>query len=141
MLDKLMQSGVVGLGILIGHLAPPSSTSPTSKIRSRQKAGALTAAPRGIIPAQRSKNMPNRLFFTSSVILAVLALTVIAWGADSNVGTWKLNLDKSKYRPGPAKKPNSYDRSSRRRHQIHGEWREREGPSHSCGIHCQVRRF
>jgi hypothetical protein len=38
------------------------------------------------------------------VLAAVLALTVIAWGADSNVGTWKLNLDKSKYSPGPAPK-------------------------------------
>jgi len=49
--------------------------------------------------------MRNRLFLTSTVILvAVLALAVIAWGADTNVGTWKLNLDKSKYRPGPAPK-------------------------------------
>jgi hypothetical protein len=49
--------------------------------------------------------MRNRLFLTSIVVLvAVLAFTVIAWGADSNVGTWKLNLDKSKYSPGPAPK-------------------------------------
>jgi len=49
--------------------------------------------------------MRNRLFLTCTVILvAVLALTVIARGADNNVGTWKLNLDKSKYSPGPAPK-------------------------------------
>ena len=49
--------------------------------------------------------MRNRLFLTSTVILvAVLAFTIIAWGPDSNVGTWKLNLDKSKYSPGPAPK-------------------------------------
>ena len=49
--------------------------------------------------------MRNRFFLTSTVVLvAVLAFTVIAWGADSNVGTWKLNLDKSKYSPGPAPK-------------------------------------
>ena len=49
--------------------------------------------------------MRNRLFLTSTVVLvAVLAFTVIAWGADSSVGTWKLNLDKSKYSPGPAPK-------------------------------------
>jgi hypothetical protein len=49
--------------------------------------------------------MRNRLLLTSTVVLvAVLALTIIAWGADSNVGTWKLNLDKSKYSPGPAPK-------------------------------------
>jgi hypothetical protein len=49
--------------------------------------------------------MRNRLFLTSTVVLvAVLAFTIIAWGADSNVGTWKLNLDKSKYSPGPAPK-------------------------------------
>jgi len=45
--------------------------------------------------------MRNRLFLTSTVVLmAVLAFTVIAWGADTNVGTWKLNLDKSKYKTG-----------------------------------------
>jgi hypothetical protein len=49
--------------------------------------------------------MRNRLFLTSTVVLvAVLAFTIIAWGADSNIGTWKLNLDKSKYSPGPAPK-------------------------------------
>ena len=49
--------------------------------------------------------MRNRRFLTSIVVLvAVLAFTVIAWGADSNVGTWKLNLEKSKYSPGPAPK-------------------------------------
>ena len=45
--------------------------------------------------------MRNRLFFTStSLMVAVLAFTVVAWAADSNVGTWKLNLDKSKYKTG-----------------------------------------
>jgi hypothetical protein len=49
--------------------------------------------------------MPNRRFLISTVVLvAVLAFTVIAWGADSNVGTWKLNAAKSKYTPGPAPK-------------------------------------
>ena len=49
--------------------------------------------------------MRNRLFLTSTVVLvAVVAFTVIAWGADSNVGTWKLNLAKSTYSPGPAPK-------------------------------------
>jgi hypothetical protein len=49
--------------------------------------------------------MRNRFFLTSTVTLvAVLAFTVVASGADSNVGTWKLNLDKSKYSPGPAPK-------------------------------------
>jgi hypothetical protein len=49
--------------------------------------------------------MHNRLFLTSTVVLvAVLAFTVVAWGADSNVGTWKLNLGKSTYSPGPAPK-------------------------------------
>src|SRR5678815_5630695 len=49
--------------------------------------------------------MRNKLFLTSTVALvAVLAFTVNAWGADNNVGTWKLNLDKSKFSPGPAPK-------------------------------------
>ena len=29
---------------------------------------------------------------------------LVAFGADNNVGTWKLNLSKSKYSPGPAPK-------------------------------------
>jgi hypothetical protein len=49
--------------------------------------------------------MRNRLFFTStSLIVAVLAFTVICWGADSNVGTWKFNLAKSTFSPGPGPK-------------------------------------
>ena len=49
--------------------------------------------------------MRNRLFLTSTVVLmAVLAFTIVASAADSNVGTWKLNLAKSTYSPGPAPK-------------------------------------
>jgi hypothetical protein len=48
--------------------------------------------------------MRNRLFFISSLLVAALAFTVVAWGADSNVGTWKANIAKSKYSPGPAPK-------------------------------------
>ena len=46
--------------------------------------------------------MRNRLFIT--LLVAALAFTVAAWGADSNVGTWKANIAKSKYSPGPAPK-------------------------------------
>jgi hypothetical protein len=46
--------------------------------------------------------MRNRLFLTSTVVL--VAVLAFAWGADNNVGTWKLNLEKSKYSPGPAPK-------------------------------------
>jgi hypothetical protein len=38
------------------------------------------------------------------VLAVVLGLGVIASAADSNVGTWKLNLAKSKFNPGPAPK-------------------------------------
>jgi len=49
--------------------------------------------------------MRNRSLLTLTVVLvAVLAFAMIAWGADSNLGTWKLNVDKSKYSPGPAPK-------------------------------------
>ena len=49
--------------------------------------------------------MNTRRFFTpTSILLAVLAFTLVAKGADSNVGSWKLNLAKSKYSPGPAPK-------------------------------------
>jgi hypothetical protein len=45
----------------------------------------------------------------SSVLLAVtavavLALTAVTIAADNNLGTWKLNLAKSKFSPGPAPK-------------------------------------
>jgi hypothetical protein len=46
--------------------------------------------------------MRNRLFLTSTIVL--VAVLAFAWGADNNVGTWKLNLEKSKYSPGPAPK-------------------------------------
>ena len=46
--------------------------------------------------------MRNRLFLTSTVVL--VAVLAFAWGVDNNVGTWKLNLEKSKYSPGPAPK-------------------------------------
>jgi hypothetical protein len=36
------------------------------------------------------------------VAIPVLALSVVAFAADSNIGTWKLNVAKSKYSPGPA---------------------------------------
>jgi hypothetical protein len=38
------------------------------------------------------------------VLAAVLADTVVAQAADPQVGTWKLNLAKSKYSPGPLPK-------------------------------------
>lgn len=33
--------------------------------------------------------------------LVVLAITIVAFGADNTLGTWKLNIEKSKYTPGP----------------------------------------
>ena len=49
--------------------------------------------------------MRNRIFgVTTSLLVAALTFTVVAWGADNNVGTWKANLAKSKYSPGPAPK-------------------------------------
>lgn len=38
------------------------------------------------------------------VLAALLGGAVLAQGTDSQVGTWKLNLAKSKYSPGPAPK-------------------------------------
>jgi len=43
-------------------------------------------------------------FMCALVLLSVLALTAVVIAADNNVGTWKLNLAKSAYRPGPAPK-------------------------------------
>ena len=35
---------------------------------------------------------------------AAALLAVAAWGADPSIGAWKLNLDKSKFNPGPPPK-------------------------------------
>ena len=42
--------------------------------------------------------------FALAVVISVLASTAVVIAADNNVGTWKLNLAKSKYSPGPAPK-------------------------------------
>jgi len=38
------------------------------------------------------------------VVVSVLVFTAVAIAADNNVGTWRLNLAKSNYSPGPAPK-------------------------------------
>ena len=38
------------------------------------------------------------------VVISMMALTTVVIASDNNVGTWKLNLAKSKYSPGPAPK-------------------------------------
>ena len=51
--------------------------------------------------------MRTRLVVVSFGLLAVLVLfTVTAMGADMLAGTWKLNVAKSKYSPGPAPQSN-----------------------------------
>ncbi len=37
-------------------------------------------------------------------LFAAALLAVAAWGADPLIGTWKLNLDRSKFSPGPPPK-------------------------------------
>jgi hypothetical protein len=45
----------------------------------------------------------KRHLVTSALVLAtVFAVGTVTMAADSNVGTWKLNLAKSQYNPGPA---------------------------------------
>jgi hypothetical protein len=46
----------------------------------------------------------NKWVMLALVVLSVPALSVMTFGEDNNVGTWKLNLAKSKYTPGPAPK-------------------------------------
>jgi hypothetical protein len=48
--------------------------------------------------------MLKRLLTGVFVVCGVLAMGALTLAADSNVGTWKLNLAKSKYDPGPAPK-------------------------------------
>ena len=43
-------------------------------------------------------------FVFAVVVISLVALTTVVIAADNNVGTWKLNLAKSKYSPGPAPK-------------------------------------
>lgn len=42
--------------------------------------------------------------FAITILIAALALFVATAAADQSSGTWKLNLEKSKYSPGPAPK-------------------------------------
>lgn len=44
---------------------------------------------------------------TAKFLMLMIALTIAAQGADNQVGTWKLNLAKSTYSPGPAPKSNT----------------------------------
>jgi hypothetical protein len=46
--------------------------------------------------------MKKRLMTGALVLAAVFAVGTATMAADTNVGTWKLNLAKSKYDPGPA---------------------------------------
>jgi hypothetical protein len=48
--------------------------------------------------------MAKRLALVACVLAGVLAMGSALSAADSNIGTWKLNLAKSKYDPGPAPK-------------------------------------
>src|SRR5215813_9919206 len=51
--------------------------------------------------------MRKRLLLVSLVLVAALALlATIAYGADMFSGTWKLNVTKSKFSPGPGPKSN-----------------------------------
>ena len=40
----------------------------------------------------------------ATAVFAAALLAAAAWGADPLIGTWKLNLDKSKFDPGPPPK-------------------------------------
>ena len=52
--------------------------------------------------------MRRRLFVLSFVLVAVLAMSAtIVYGADMFSGTWKVNVAKSKYSPGPPPKSNT----------------------------------
>jgi hypothetical protein len=48
--------------------------------------------------------MRTRPYALLIAVVFVLVLGSIALGADNQAGTWKLNLDKSKYSPGPGPK-------------------------------------
>ena len=48
--------------------------------------------------------MKGKRTIAALVVISVLALCAVAFGADSNIGTWKLNLAKSKFSPGPPPK-------------------------------------
>ena len=50
--------------------------------------------------------MKKRLVVFSLVLVAALALSAVVYGADMFAGTWKVNVAKSKYSPGPPPKSN-----------------------------------
>jgi len=48
--------------------------------------------------------MQTRLFTLVIALTSVMAFGAVAFAADNNVGTWKLNVAKSSFSPGPAPK-------------------------------------
>ena len=42
-----------------------------------------------------------RRIFSLALIVSAIASAAVAFGADNSLGTWKVNLDKSKYTPAP----------------------------------------
>src|SRR5260370_36762854 len=36
------------------------------------------------------------------LVIGAALVAMVAFGADNSLGTWKLNMDKSKFNPGPA---------------------------------------
>jgi hypothetical protein len=57
-------------------------------------------------PERRRQIMQTRSIapLPTKFLVLVLISAVSAWAGDSNVGTWKLNIAKSTYSPGPAPK-------------------------------------
>ena len=47
------------------------------------------------------RSILNKAFLAVAITTAVAITSVVAYGADNSLGTWKLNVEKSKYTPAP----------------------------------------
>jgi hypothetical protein len=57
------------------------------------------------------KNMRQHSIVTLTLVLFVSALVAVAMAADPSLGTWTLNLAKSKFSPGEAPKSETYKKT------------------------------
>ncbi len=87
-----------------------------------------SAAQISLVECEKQKEVIMRMrrltLLAITVAVSVLVLGSIAHAADNQAGTWKLNVAKSKYSPGPATK----GRNSHRR--INTQWPQDHDPRH-----------
>jgi hypothetical protein len=86
---------------------PRRVLTPAPMTRPRKSACKFLGRPKGrtapvgyILPTQERQNAMRHM----RLAIVLFGLTAGIWAADPAIGTWKLNVEKSKYEPGPPPK-------------------------------------